>query len=236
MQSKLTQLIFTSLLSIGTVTSAFAGNPAQQGGGKPAKGARLNPAHGSPLKPAPMRVTKGNKLTTHRAQSATLQATPVSGDPVTVEIDNYYGGGIALHDTPTTGMDMSARKLDADGKMKPLTPGMVRSVMTGAAKTASTPLDRVGTGGKKEFPISQPANKPMAMVFTSDDVGHTDKQYTRIVKAKGKPRSYKIDTSGAFPVFYAEGGDLAGDFAPYLNENVIGVTPAHYPALGGKQG
>ena len=234
MQSKLSRIIFASLLSVSTISSAFAGSPAQQGKGKPAKtGNRLNPATGTPLKPARMRVTKGNKLTTYRAESATIQNNPPRVDPVMVEVDEYYGEGVALHDTPTKGIDLSQREFDATGKMKPLTPGSVRTAMTGKKMTESTPLDRVGKGGQKQFDIAQPANKPMAMVFTSDDVGHVGTKYTRIVKANGKPRSYKLDTSGAFPVFSAEGGDLAGDFAPYLNANVVGVTPAHYPMLGG---
>lgn len=240
MHSKLSRIIFASLLSVGTISSAFAGGGSQQhqqGTTQPAKGARLNPPTGTPLKPARMRVTKGNKLTTYRAESATIQNNPARVDPVMVVIDDYYGEGVALRDTRTDGIDLSQREFDATGKMKPLTPERVRTAITGQAMTNSTPLDKVGKGGQKEFAISQPANKPMAMVFTSDDVGHTGKQYTRIVKAKGKPRSVKIDTSGAFPVFSAEGGDLAGDFAPYLNTNVIGVTPAHYPVQGsGDQG
>ena len=76
--TKLAQIIFASLLSVSTVTTAFAGNPAQKGGVKAPKTQRLV---GTPAKPQQMRVTKTKAVRPTLSRQVTekaLDAAPAS--------------------------------------------------------------------------------------------------------------------------------------------------------------
>lgn len=227
MHNKLSHLIFASLLGLGAVSQAAA-NPGGQHAPRAEQAIRA--PHGTPLKKPLMRRVKGLKASTYRKEGASLQVNPPRVDPVDVTTDAAHGETLVLHEVVTHGIDYSERSV----KDK-LTPDKVRTALTGRAVSQPVVMGKIedtGPGATTTFPISHAANRPMVGVFTSADVAYAGKTYRQVFTPRGKRVTYKIDKSGTFPALSFEGGQVAGDFEPYLNENVIGVSPAYYPSEG----
>lgn len=196
-----------------------------------AKDKSFHRRNGTPLKLQPMKAAGGKdiKLRTFQTHEATIQNAPVRVDPIKGTI-NAHGAEVTIHNTVQHGVDFSQRAAQTGGVAKPLGPNQVRNSLINGQLGQVTP----GFDGKVNFPVAHPPNAPVVVQFKSNDPGHIGKQYSRVSVVKGKVRVKTIEGEGLFPKMVLSGGELAGEFKPYLNTNVIGVTPPFSPT--GKRG
>ena len=224
MIKRLSQLAFVSLISLSSLAPGLA-NPRQskQGPVTAGKPRNLSQPAGTPLKKGHLKTGK-IKVTTFKVKSGSLYTVPPPVDPIAVVFDGYAGEGVALSRVVTTGVDLSA---DAGV----LTPGKVRRAMLSEPITDSKTLTVDGRVGSAQYTKSHDANQPIAVTITSAQPGYEGAKSIRITKARGAKSSYEVDVSGSTASIRIKSGALAGRFEPYLNADVIGVTPAYYPAM-----